>query len=333
MYVGVVLNPFSRKNGAATDERCAQLRRIVGPWGEVHEPRSFDELGETVARVLPRASHLVSDGGDGTLHQLINEVRRQVADPEHWPAFVPSRAGTINFVARKARIRGRAESILSALVDAAQSGQPPPEVQLDTLLIDGRTVDETPFERVGFALAAGGVGCRFFDRYYAARNPGAATIVQVVARTIGEMAASAVSRGRVGRPDVFRPTAAQVVIDGVQMPTGVHNALHAGAFDVNLGGVLRIFPQARAPGVLQFQAGELSPADIFRQLPALVCGGRVRGDRFRDAAGQTMTIAVAPGDPPLSPIIDGERFEGFVRLTVVRGPPVRVARPTRPHQR
>jgi len=38
----------------------------------------------------------VSDGGGGALHWLINEVGNQVGDPEHWPAFVPCRAGTID---------------------------------------------------------------------------------------------------------------------------------------------------------------------------------------------------------------------------------------------
>jgi hypothetical protein len=63
---------------------------------EVHESWSLDDLGEIVAGLLPRASHLVSDGGDGALHWLINEVRRQAADSESWPAFVPSNAGTID---------------------------------------------------------------------------------------------------------------------------------------------------------------------------------------------------------------------------------------------
>lgn len=327
MYLGVVLNPLACRNRAGSDDRCARFRRILGPWGEVHESRSLDDLGEIVTVLLPRASHLVSDGGDGTLHWLINTVRGRVADPERWPAFAPSRAGTIDFVARKARVRGRADSIVSALVDAAKSGQPPPEVRLDTLSIDGRSVDGSSFHRVGFALAAGGVGCRFFDRYYEAPNPGRATIVKIIARTIGDMAASAVRPGRARRPDLFRPTRATVVIDGEEVPTRMHNALHAGAFDVSLGGVLRVFPQAREPGVLQFQAGEMSPATIVAQLPALVLGRPLRAGRLRDTVGREMTIAIEDGDEPLSPIIDGERFAGLDRLVVSVGPQVRIARP------
>jgi diacylglycerol kinase family enzyme len=331
MYVGVVLNPLASKNRAGADDRFARFRHILGRWGEVHESRSLDDLAGIVDALLPRASHLVSDGGDGTLHWLINEVRGQVADPERWPALVPSRAGTIDFVARKARVRGRADSIVSALTHAAKSDQPPPEVRLDTLNIDGRSVDGASFRRLGFALAAGGVGCRFFDRYYEAPNPGRATIVKVIARTIGGMAASALRPERASRPDLFRPTRATVVIDGEEVPTRMHNALHAGAFDVSLGGVLRVFPQAREPGALQFQAGEMSPAEIVAQLPALLFGAGVRADRLRDTVGRKMTITIENGDEPLSPIIDGERFAGLDRLVVSLGPRVRIARPTRPH--
>jgi len=330
MYLGVVLNPFASKNRARARDRCAISRRIVGSWGEVHESRSLDDLAEIVGTLLPRASHLVSDGGDGALHWLINEVRSQVTDPDHWPAFVPSRAGTIDFVARKAQVHGRAESILRTLADAAMSDQPPPESHLDTLSIEGRSIEGASFHRVGFALAAGGIGCRFFDRYYEAPNPGRATIVKVVARTIGELAASAVRPGPTSALGLFKPARANVVIDGKELATHTHNALHAGAFDVNLGGMLRVFPLAREPGMLQFQAGEISPAKIIAHLPALIAGGAIRGDRLHDTLGRQMTITVENGDEPLSPIIDGERFAGLEQLVVSLGPRVRIARPTRP---
>ncbi|MGZ4585383.1 MAG: hypothetical protein ACXVYI_13745 [Mycobacterium sp.] len=214
------------------------------------------------------------------------------------------------------------------LAARAKSGHPPPEVRLDTLQIDARSVDGRSFQRIGFALAAGGVGCRFFDRYYEAHKPGRATVIKVVSRTIGEMAASAVRPGRVSRPDLFRPTCATVVIDGQEVPTRMQNALHAGAFDVDLGGVLRVFPLASESGVVEFQAGEMSPATIIAQLPALVFGRAVRADQLRDTVGQTMTVEVGNGDEPLSPIIDGERLTAIDRLVVSLGPPRAYCRPT-----
>jgi diacylglycerol kinase family enzyme len=329
MYLGVVVNPVARKNRAEPGDRSADLRRIVGPWGEVHETGSVDDLRGIVERLHPRVSHLVSDGGDGALHWLINEMHSCVGDPECWPTFVPTNGGTIDFVARKAGVRGRADAILRSLAAAAAANRPPPEMRLDTLELDGQTADGATFHRVGFALAAGGVGNRFFDKYYEDHDPGRATIAKVIARAIGDYAASSVVPGRANRPsyaaDLLTATHARVVIDGEEVPTRTHSALHAGAFDVNLGGVLRIFPLAREPGALHFQAGEISPAKIIAHLPALVAGGAIRGDRLRDISGREMVIEAE--EEPLSPIIDGERFTGIVRLAVRAGPRIRIAQP------
>ena len=327
MYLGVVVNPFARKNRGMPADRSAALRRIVGPWGEVHETGYTDDLRGIVERLYPRVTHLVSDGGDGALHWLTNEMMLRVSDPQCWPAFVPTNGGAIDFVARKARVRGRADAILRALAVAAQTDQPPREVRLDTLELLGEKLDGTPFHRIGFALAAGGVGNRFFDKYYEHRNPGRGTIARVIARGVGEYAIS----GAMPRRDIrsryvdrlFTPTQARVVIDGDEVPTRTHNALHAGAFDVNLGGVVRIFPRAHEPGVLHFQAGEISPTRIIAHLPALVSGGAIRSDRLRDISGREMVIEAE--NEPLSPIIDGERFTGIVRLKVRVGPRIRIA--------
>lgn len=132
MYLGVVVNPFARKNRGMPADRSAALRRIVGPWGEVHETGSIDDLRAIVAGLYPRASHLVSDGGDGALHWLTNEMPQRDSDPQRWPTFVPTNGGAIDFVARKAGVRGRADVILGALTAAAQSDRLPAEVRLDT---------------------------------------------------------------------------------------------------------------------------------------------------------------------------------------------------------
>ncbi|OBI00520.1 diacylglycerol kinase family protein [Mycobacterium sp. E2733] len=327
MYLGVIVNPRSRKNRAASRGRSADLRRIVGHCGEVHETASLADLRTTVERLYPRASHLVSDGGDGALHWLINEMRLCVADPESWPTFVPTTGGTINFVARKASVHGRTDSILRTLTAAAEGDRPPPEMSLDTLELDGEAADGAAFHRVGFALAAGGVGNRFFDRYYERPNPGPATVARVIARGIGDYATSKLLPRRADRSDyashLFNPTHARVTIDGEEVPTRNHRALNAGAFDLSLGGVFRLFPKAREPGAPHFQAGEMSPAKIIAHLPALIVGGTIRGDLLRDVNGREMIIEAE--DEPLAPIIDGERFVGIQRLVVRAGPRIRIA--------
>ncbi len=61
------------------------------------------------------------------------------------------------------------------------------------MVIDGieATADgDQPFRTYGFAVAAGGVGQRFFSKYYEDADPTARTIVKVLGRTILSMPVS-----------------------------------------------------------------------------------------------------------------------------------------------
>ncbi|OBI44649.1 retinol dehydrogenase [Mycobacterium kyorinense] len=330
MYLGVIVNPQARRNRAAPADRSAELRRIVGPWGEVHETASLEDLHKTIAELHPRVTHLVGDGGDGALHWLINEIQDCIPDPERWPTFVPTNGGSVNAVARKARVRGQADAIVRALAAAAAKDQPPPEGRLDTLQLDGETEDGAAFHRLCFGLAAGGVGNRFYDKYYANPDHNRTAVARTIAHTFGDYVTSKVSPGHSDRTNwashLFAPTQARVVIDGEEVPTRTHRLLHAGAIDLRIAGPFRLFPKAAAPGALHFQAGETSPSRIIAQLPAALTNGGIRGSRVRDVNGREMIIE-AEGEP-LSPIIDGERFTGIVKLVAHAGPKIRVPQVT-----
>ncbi|HET7074621.1 MAG TPA: diacylglycerol kinase family protein, partial [Mycobacterium sp.] len=209
MFLGIIVNPLARRNRGAAD-RSAELRRIVGRWGEVHETSAVEDLHGVVEQLAPRVSHLVCYGGDGSLNWLINEAEQCVSDPERWPTFVPSNGGSVNAVARKARVRGRPEAILRALTAAAETDRPPPEVFLDTLTLDGETADGAKFHRLCFGLAAGGVGNRFYEKYYDNQTHGRSDVVRVIARSFGDYVTNKVVPGRSNKPNyassLFAPT-------------------------------------------------------------------------------------------------------------------------------
>jgi len=335
--IGVVSNPHSKKN-RRDPRRVERLRRIVGDAGEIMETRELGELRPTLRRLLSDgATLLVSDGGDGALHWMHNELLAMKAagelGDEALPSVLPTNGGTIDFVARKAGIRGGAESILGALMQMRARGRRPPIVHLESLRIDGsrRTTqgESRSFERVGFAMAAGGVGQRFFDKYYASAEPGAGTILSIVAKAsssqlLRSLGIAAPSSLRDYSRQIFEPTRARVRIDGLELVSRRHGALHAGAFDVQLGGVFRVFPLARTPGRMHFQAGEISPWQIIRNLPRLAAGEPIEAPRMHEAAGEEMRIE-AEGEELLCPVVDGEILRDVERLRVRRGPAVRIA--------
>lgn len=330
--IAVVSNPNAARHKARVD--AARLRRSLGDLGQVYETASLDALGEAVRDILDHGAEVVAiSGGDGTLNWVLNEALDVVGDASRLPAFLPTNGGTIDFVARKVGIRGRTEDIVEALAGRLRAGHPLQTVELDSLRLAGTRRPPSrptePFRRLGFALAAGGIGQRFFSKYYLEPHLGARAIVKVVARAVSSHAAARLPLPvpdrylRYGR-DVFRPTRARVTLDGDELPDREHGAIHAGAFDVSLGGVFRVFPLARERGRIHFQAGGIVPSEMIRALPDLARGGAIKSERLREIAGSHMTVE-ADGEL-LAPIIDGELFEHVERLEVGPGPPVRIAR-------
>ena len=121
MQIGVITNPNSKKNYRHPNRRRS-LEQAVGAHGVVRETRSLDELPAVIAELLDAGcQHWVCDGGDGTLHWVLNSLyaavraRTPVGQPLDIPVIVPTNGGTVDFVARKAGLRGDADSIVRRL--------------------------------------------------------------------------------------------------------------------------------------------------------------------------------------------------------------------------
>lgn len=339
MRVAVVLNPNSRKNRRG-GVRAEALRELLGSAGEVFVTQDDQELAAVLGDVFTEElACLVSVGGDGALHWALNAARPLAAARGlALPVFLPTNGGTIDFVARRAGVAGRAETLLPRLVRALDQGALA-TTELDSLDVMVEPRPSSPwaaraggssFAVLGFAMAAAGIGQRFFDEYYRVADPGPGTIVNVIGRGVLSLGAGLLpgplgERGGRNARRLFRPFHGRVSIDGDVLPTTEHGGIHAGSFDVNLGGVVRVFPFAREPGAMHVQAGAITPLEMVRALPALLRGGAIPSADLRDTRGDTMEVE-ALSEEPLRPVIDGEMYEGIQRLSVSLGPRVRIAK-------
>lgn len=329
----VILNPHARRNRRWGATGGVRMQRVLGSWGRVCETPTLDDLRATLER-FERPDYLVCCGGDGSLHWAVNTaVQLWGTDPRRLPVFVPTRGGTIDFVASKAGIVGTPDQVLGSLVKKLERGAQPRIATLDTLSIHGVPAfgaSSPCFSRIGFALAAGGIGERFFDEYYLERQRGRRAIAKIVSRAVtshlSEHAGLPLPEHfrRYGR-ELFRPTRARVFIDGQELPMTEHRALHAGSIDVNFKGLFRVFPLARREGVLHFQVGSIPPGALLRALPSLYMGIPIRAEGLMESAGSQMRVSALEGEI-LNPIIDGERFRQLIELTVDPGPAIRVPR-------
>jgi len=338
--IGVITNPNSKKN-RRRHNRVAELQAIVGEFGLVRQTPSTDAIGPVIDEFRERGVDFwVSDGGDGALFWMLNKANETLGAgienlPDHLRYALPTNGGTIDYVARRAGVRGQAEQVLQKLVDTYRSGGTFPESIVPSLSFTGIQVKngvERPFEKVGFATAIAGVGNRFFDKYYKARIPGPKVIVEVISKTAfsflvdqvpfvsSRLPQSWLTYGR----DVLEPMPARVWADGVELPRSKYTTIACGAFRINLGGVIKMFPWA-GKGDLHISAGCPDTWEIIGNLPRMATGRRLNAKDLYDAPGREL-IVEATSSELLRPNIDGEFVDRVRRLVVRPGPKFRIPR-------
>ena len=341
MEIGVITNPNSRKNRGKPN-RAATLQDIVGDLGEVHQTDGTDSIKPILRQFLRnKARYWVSDGGDGALHWML-KVGLEVLEEEEFsrqgatlPLALPTNGGTIDFVAHNVGIKGNAESILTTLRRSLSSGQPIEQVEVDTMLAEGVEVTaqgDRAFRALGFASAAGGIGQRFFSKYYESKDPNAKTIVEVISKTILSLpVAKSPLRYLPGMPEMlkgyadhmFRPTPARVTLDGRELPMNKYTGIHVASMSINLGNVLRFFGEGDVPGRLHAIVGSPTPLEILQNMPRMYQGKQMKARRIYDGPCQGLTME-ALDDELLAPVIDGEVYHDVRSITFKVGPRVRI---------
>jgi len=340
MQIGVITNPNSRKNKGKPD-RAARLRNIVGNLGEVHETRTLESIKPVLREFLrKRARYWVADGGDGALHWMLRMGMEVLQEDEFrdqraaMPLTMPTNGGTIDFIAGNVGIKGDAEGLLATLRGKLERGQRVEETEVDSMVIDGveATADgDRPFRTWGFAVAAGGIGQRFFAKYYQAEDPNPKTIVKVVTRALLSMPVAMTPLARVPglsplgayARDMFKPTRARLTLDGMVLPGDEFTGIHVASMSINLGNVLKFFGKADQPGLMNAIVGTPSPWAIARNLPRMARGDEMIGREVLDRPCREL-IMEATGGELLEPVIDGEYYRNLKKVTFRLGPRVRI---------
>jgi len=343
MQIGVITNPHSRKNRSRPN-RASELRDIVGNLGEVHSTDNVDSIKPVLRNFLRRrARYWVADGGDGALHWILRNGLELLQEPEfrdgnyQLPMTIPTNGGTIDFIANNVGITGQAECILRDLRSSIEGGRTYEEVVVDSMLIRGISVDENgeeeEFQTYGFASAVGGVGQRFFSKYYQEADPSPKSILKVVGNTIASIPLSFSPLGKLPLPmpkhlrtyasEIFDPAHVRVSLDGEVLSETQFTGVHIASMSINLGGVFKLFTKADKSGQMHALVGSPTPMHVLRNLGRMHSGKTLRGSKIVDRACEGMTVEVL-GEELLAPVIDGEIYERVKRIEFQQGPQVRI---------
>lgn len=337
MKVGVIINPNSGRNQVFRPW-VRHVKRMVEPYGIVRLTNNLEEVRETIHDFIQQeVLYYVADGGDGTFNWMLNIANEVFLEKtgkgvdEQPVMLLPSRGGTINFLANAAGIFGNRIRIIKSLVNSCKNQTPYPKHPLPSFIATGtkEIVDQTKdFYRIGFASAIGGIAQRFLEHYYGEKYQGGVTILKIIGKAVSSylleneaprfVKDSLPENFRRYSRRIFQPCKAEVYLDGFRLPFNHYGAINVGAVPANLANIVRIFNKAE-DGNLHIHAGAITPMDIIKSIPGLVSGGSYHSEELVDSKAKSISIIAAQNEL-LHPNIDGEIFYNFKELHINPGP-------------
>jgi len=336
--IGIVTNP--RAAGGKNAGRTRALQDAVGRCGIVVETRDVADLPAVVERFETEGCrYWVADGGDGTLGWLLStwdahRDHRAGETSADDPIFLPTRGGSIDFVARRLGIRTRGPALVARLRTSLEAGRPPPTTSLRALRLRATTADGAPLVRLGFAAALCGIAQRFFDVLYEHRPVRPRHVAEILALgalgppvlSLRPLRAVVPARARARIDHLYAPTRGTVTMDDTPLPFTRLTSVQVGSIDIDLGGVVRAFRLAKDGTALHAQVSALSPWGIAGNLPNVVLGTPLWGRNVVERTCRTLDLVPHPPET-VDPVVDGEIFRAAHSVHVTLGPRIRFALP------
>jgi diacylglycerol kinase family enzyme len=268
------------------------LRNIVGKYGTVFAPFSFDELTEVAKEIKKDKYEIIGvNGGDGTNHQIITRLI-DVYQGEHLPLVAHLRGGTMNTVSNAlCGIKGSVSNITNKLVEHYKDNRPFKTKTSKVLNINGR---------YGFMFGTGFVA-NLMDIYYEGGNPGPVKALQIIYKAI---ASAILSTDYVDK--LFQPIIAEVMIDGKKLDFKEYSVIVSSAIR-NIGLNFRaIYRAEELPDRIHVFAGKATAFEVIRRLRRLYVGHE---PDFKDLTDALAKIVEIKSSVPLKYTIDGDMYE------------------------
>ncbi len=288
--IGIIHNPRSKKN-MKHPAMLDTLKEIVGKYGTVFAPFSFDELTEVAKEIKKDKYEIIGvNGGDGTNHQIITRLI-DVYQSERLPLVAHLRGGTMNTVSNALYgIKGSVSNITKKLVEHYKENRPFKTKTSKVLNINGR---------YGFMFGTGFVA-NLMDIYYEGGNPGPVKALQIIYKAI---ASAILSTDYVDK--LFQSIIAEVIIDGKKLDFKEYSVIVSSAIR-NIGLNFRaIYRAEELPDRIHVFAGKATAFEVMRRLRRLYVGHEPDFKDLTDALAKTVEIK---SSVPLKYTIDGDMY-------------------------
>jgi len=299
--IGVVNNPFSRKN-RRNPRGIDALGYIVGSSGESAATRSADDIHELLKLFREQQIEVLAiNGGDGS-NTLVLSALVEVYGDEPLPKIALLRGGTMNIAANSCGVRGTPAGLMMNLTRKVREGIPLQTTFRDTVCIESH---------YGFIFGCGFV-YTFLSAFY---ERGKKNAVQA-ARLVGRLVGSALVRGKFYRSLTARLDC-RVSVDGRPWPHDGYYALAASTVEQIGLGFKAFHRHEEKPGTFHLLGLIRPPASLVVSIPKAYTGRRVSTRKLVETVAARAVIEAAE---PVPYTLDGENYPGSTRLEITCGP-------------
>ena len=196
--IGVVHNPFARKN-LKNPSMSTELVAILGTYGTVYVTKNLLEVEKAAEDFIEKGYTILAiNGGDGSLHLVINAFKKIFKDAE-LPDVVILRGGTMNTVSNSLKLKGQPVEILARAVNIYKNKEKFDVIHQQVLKVG---------DKYGFMTGTGAIA-KFLDVYYAGTHTGVVESVKMILRMI-----MSTITGTDYVKKIFSPVAMKIIIDG-----------------------------------------------------------------------------------------------------------------------
>ena len=299
--IGIVINPYAKKNKKMKVNPVDLYRRIGGDMVEIRATRSLDEI-YTVAEEFRKKgiSYLGTCGGDGTLHQVLSRFLYVYKDQEIPPLLI-LKGGTMDTISRSIGLKGKGPDILKRLIGAIGRGDEIRTISRETIRVE---------DRYCFLFGLG-LASNFLREYYKGGNTGPAKAVLVLLK--------AVFGGIVGAKKVgslFERFNARLLADEREIPFNDFIAILAGTV-VSIGiGFNALFRAYEKPGTFHMISSGMKPTQLALRVNSLRRGVPIKHPCYDERIAHTVRIL---GPKKFQYMMDGDLYEASNELLVESG--------------
>ena len=317
--IAVLTNIESGRNRRGRFTRY-RLPEIIGSRGTVVETETVEETAPAVDGFIEAGAGVIClNGGDGTTQRVLTHLINRLGEEGTLPLLFPLRGGTMNVLAANLGLKGRPDELAARVIRRLERGGELPWTSVPTLRLKRDFADRSDLE-YGFFFGNGAL--YRFDRVYYRQTDGG----PVAAAGLFCKCALAGAAGFTRYAEIFGATPMRVTVDGFEMPGSSFTIVLA----VSLKRVVLTFNPFREGdgGDFYVLAAGLPFRKMMSRLDRLLW---VRGDRppfsreeYWNSRGSELIIDAREGYT-----LDGEVFdlEEPHRLTITRGPDIRILRP------